>query len=101
MRVSLRKVEKVLKREVRRELVVVQPDAMTVQRFAREHGIDSVSAAYSLGRRHGAVMLSDRVLSLFAEFGRNQMVADALHIVRQLTPMEFDDLMRRYYDDAH
>lgn len=101
MRVSLRKIEKVLKREVRAVFVVTQPDAASVQRFAREHGVDWVSAAYSLGRRHGAVQLSERVLAWFARFGRNQMVTDAYHIVRQLTSTEFDELVRRHYDAAH
>lgn len=101
MRVSLRKVEKVLERESRRSVVVERPSDQQVLSFAREHGVDSVTAAYSLGRRHGAALLADRVLAWFAQFGRNQMVTDALHIVRQLTPMEFKDLMRRYYDAAH
>lgn len=101
MRVSLRKVEKTLEREYRRVVAPQKPDAATVQRLARERGVDSVTAAYTLGKCHGASRLVDNVLAWFAQFGRNQMVADAHHIVSQLTPEEFDALMRRHYDAAH
>ena len=95
------KVEKVLEREYRRVVDIEQPDAVSVLRLARERGVDSVTAAYTLGKRHGASRLVYNALKWFAEFGRSQMVADALHIVSQLTPTEFDELMRRHYDAAH
>lgn len=101
MRVSLRKVEKTLEREYRKVVAVEQPVALSVQRLARERGVDSVTAAYTLGKCHGASRLVDNLLKWFADFGRSQAVTDAFHLVSQLTPREFDELMRRYYDAAH
>lgn len=101
MRITLRKVEKALGREYRRVVDIEQPDAVTVQRIARERGVDSVTAAYTLGKCHGASRLSANVLEWLEDFGRDQLVNDALHIMRQLTREEFDAVMGRYYDVAH
>lgn len=101
MRVTFRKMEKVLERECRKAAGVEQPDFAWVQRYARERGVDSVTAAYSIGRCHGASQVASGVLAWLEGFGRTQLVNDALNLVRRLTPAEFDDLMRRHYNGSH
>lgn len=101
MRISLRKIEKVMERERKGINAVDQPNAARVLIFARRHGVNCVTAAYSLGKGDGASLVADRVLARLADYGRAQAVNDALHMVRQLTKEEFDSLMRRYYDGPH
>ena len=101
MRISLRKIEKVMERACRGIIALNRPSDHRVLSYARLHGVDSVAAAYSLGKGDGASMVAERVLERLTDFGRAQAVNDALHMVRQLTQEEFDSLMRRYYDGAH
>ena len=84
-------------RESRKELV----DFDAVQRLAGTWGTDSVTAAYRIGRIHGADTAITDVVSYVANFDKKQRVSEALSLLNDLTRDEYEALMRRFYNGSH
>lgn len=76
-------------------------DFDAIQGFAGTWGTDSVTAAYRLGRIHGANNAITDVVSYVADFDKKQRVSEALSTLNDLTTDEYNALMRRFYNGSH
>lgn len=68
---------------------------------ASRWNVDSVTAAYWLGRTHGGTEVADRVTRYLTEVDRKQRISEALSILNDLTYDEFKALMWRFYNASH
>lgn len=73
----------------------------TINCSAARWKVDSVTAAYWLGRVHGGAEVTGRVTRYLTEVDRKQRIREALTILNALTPDEYKDLMRRFYNGSH
>ena len=73
----------------------------TINWSAAKWKVDSVSAAYWLGRIHGGAEITGRVTRYLSETDRNQRISEALSILNGLTSDEYNKLMRRFYNASH
>lgn len=73
----------------------------TINCSATNWKVDSVTAAYWLGRIHGSAELCGMVTSRLSKFDRSQRISEALSLLNDLASDEYNELMRRFYNASH
>lgn len=63
--------------------------------------VDSVTAAYWLGRIHGGAEITGRVTSHLSAVDSSQRISEALSLINGFTSDELNKLMRRFYNASH